>query len=136
MKLGKWRSIVSDNIKDRLYKILALAENGIAGEKETAKLLLTSLLEKHNLTLEDIGAAVKKVTVVLKYGTVMERKLACQIMWVVGGRDKVVYTCKQTWNAECECTSEQAVEMELMYDLHKRAMEASAPRFLSCLSKC
>jgi len=43
-----------ESILSRIRKILALAEQGVGGERENAKSILQKLLDKHGLTVEDI----------------------------------------------------------------------------------
>jgi hypothetical protein len=45
---------------ERAKKILALATRGVGGEKTNAEKLLTALLAKHGLTLEDLGQDTTK----------------------------------------------------------------------------
>lgn len=49
------RKELSEEVKSKLRKILALAESGIDGEREAAKNKLQALLLEHGLTLEDLA---------------------------------------------------------------------------------
>lgn len=48
---------MSDQIRDQLRKIAALAAVGVGGERDTAKALLDRLLAKHRLTMADLDDA-------------------------------------------------------------------------------
>ena len=52
---------IKPEIKKKLQKILALAENGSAGEQENARNMLQELLSKYNITIEDIACEVEKI---------------------------------------------------------------------------
>lgn len=40
-----------ENVKARIRKLLALAERGVGGEKETANRMLNKMLDRHGMTL-------------------------------------------------------------------------------------
>lgn len=46
--------MTNDQIKERIRKVLALAQQGDGGEMESAKIQLAAMLEKYGLRLEDI----------------------------------------------------------------------------------
>lgn len=48
-------------IKDRLLKILALAQGGVGGEKENAERMLEALCKKHGVTVDELeGRAIDR----------------------------------------------------------------------------
>ena len=50
-----------DTIRDKLIKIMALAESGIEGEKETAKRMLRELCRKHHVHPETLLSPKKQL---------------------------------------------------------------------------
>lgn len=69
--------------KDLLLKIKRLAEQGIGGEKTNAQALLTKLLKKHKMTLDDLNEN-KEELFFMKYNNMpFGERLLIQIMWQV-----------------------------------------------------
>lgn len=66
-------------LKDKLRKILELANRGIGGEQANAQSLLSDLLKQHNLTLDDI-ASEERYFYWLRYKYPFERQLIIQIL--------------------------------------------------------
>jgi hypothetical protein len=52
----------TDTTRDRLLKILRLAQQGVGGERDNAAALLDKLLRKHSMTLADLEAAERQPT--------------------------------------------------------------------------
>lgn len=61
--------MTNDQIKEKIRKVLALAQQGDGGEMEAAKIQLAAMLEKYGLRLEDI-ASDKRETCYFKYKNV------------------------------------------------------------------
>lgn len=78
--------MTNDQIKERIRKVLALAQQGDGGEMETAKIQLAAMLEKYGLRLEDI-ASDKRETCHFKYKNVDERRLLIAILFNTFGSD-------------------------------------------------
>lgn len=78
--------MTNDQIKERIRKVLALAQQGGGGEMETAKIQLAAMLEKYGLRLEDI-ASDKRETCHFKYKNVDERRLLIAILFNTFGSD-------------------------------------------------
>ena len=47
-----------DSSRDRLLKVLRLAQQGVGGERENAEVLLAKLLRKHSMTMADLEGAL------------------------------------------------------------------------------
>lgn len=57
--------MLSEKTKDRIKKLQALAERGVGGEKETAKVKLEKLLEDNGIhSIEDLEEAYKRLEAV------------------------------------------------------------------------
>ena len=67
-----------ESIKDQLLQIKALAERGVAGERETAARMLERLLTKHGLNLADLDGE-KKETVCFVIQNTREKELLIQV---------------------------------------------------------
>jgi hypothetical protein len=65
----------------RIKKILALAERGVDGEKDTAQSMLANMLKKHGLRMEDISdAECERKWVELSFADENEKTILCQIV--------------------------------------------------------
>jgi len=71
-----------ETIKEQLLKIKALAEQGIAGERETAARMLEGLLKKHGLRLEDLNADAKSLAW-FSFETTADKKLLFQVVAMI-----------------------------------------------------
>ena len=80
-----------ENIIERLKKIAALAERGIGGEKENAKRILARMMEKYEITLEDLGQGRKAKKHVFKYKSKWEREILFQCYYRASGKNEVRY---------------------------------------------
>src|SRR5689334_20902542 len=54
---------MSDEIRERMLKVLRLANQGIGGERANAEALLAKLLTRHNLTREELESSTEDRTV-------------------------------------------------------------------------
>lgn len=70
---------MNNNEKERLGKIVALAKNGIGGEKTAAMKVLKSLCKKYDLVLDDVlnDIGIEEFSFEIKKG---QRKLAIQVI--------------------------------------------------------
>lgn len=53
-----------EQIKERLAKMMALAERGVGGERDAAERLIQEIAAKHGISLDDIGSEVEREHVV------------------------------------------------------------------------
>lgn len=68
-----------ENVKARIRKLLALAERGVGGEKETANRMLNKMLDRHGMTMDDLRDDRRSMHPV-KCASDFERRLVAQIM--------------------------------------------------------
>lgn len=91
---------VDETIRERLLKVLRLAQQGVGGEKENAEALLAKLLRKHGLTRADLeeAAGVKRFTRVLELTArnMRERTILIQLIERFVGRDRELGQDKRT----------------------------------------
>lgn len=74
-------------------KLLALAKDGVGGEKETAQRMLDSFLEKHNLTITDIEPAIRTRRIVKGVNNEI-RQMFYNFTASIVGRDFQINNCK------------------------------------------
>jgi hypothetical protein len=79
-------------VERRLGKLLALAERGVEGEKDTAQRMLSNLLQKHGMTLDDFTGDAREMCWFKYGGGPAFRSLMNQIVLSVIGRERDRYT--------------------------------------------
>ena len=117
--------MTEERIKERIKALQALAEQGDGGEKINAQKLLDKILEKYNVTLDEVDEEEIKYYD-FHYTNKFEKKLLVQVM------AKVFYD-EDNWNlyktryarqrSGVYCTAAQALEIELEYEFHLRMFE-------------
>ena len=88
---------MNTEIKDKIAKVLELANRGIEGEKDAAKNALDRLIKKYNLSDEDL-AKIKLTKYFFKYKTNLDMMMFQQLLkyFFVGKNFRVVrYTYRQ-----------------------------------------
>lgn len=107
---------MDDKLKDKLLKLLELAERGVDGEKENAAMLLDKMLKKHGLTIEDINSELPSLKYYY-YTSIVSKKIINQIIYTVTGSAKV-YADKRNKCIYSEVTDYQHVQILEMVDFH------------------
>ena len=112
-----------ETVKDKLLKIKALADKGCAGEAINAKLLLDKLLDKYNLTIDDLSGVelknrrfnVPKNKMFLFYHIVYN---------VIGKRaEDLFYYGKKTTAQYAKVTDFEYLEISSMANFHFRQLD-------------
>lgn len=110
-------------LETRLRKLLILSERGIDGEKENASQMLNKLLDKHNLSIEDISDDVKNICW-FKYKGKLQEKLLRQIIASTAGRDVEMWINKGKRNIlGASITKCHMLEIEMLFNAYKVALE-------------
>ena len=113
---------MTENIKDKLSKILTLAQRGVGGEKKSAQLTLDRLMKKYNVTEDELRDDVKS-EYIFKYRTKNEYLLLIQIVYMVEdgtfGRS-FKYKNKRI---SFELTKVQFIEVSCFYSSYKEALK-------------
>ncbi|WP_422459163.1 hypothetical protein [Endozoicomonas sp. ALB115] len=104
--------------------LLALAQRGQDGEKDTAQRMLDKMLEANGLTYADLGQEVREWEVFNFGGKKILKRLLNQIVVSVIGRERGCYTDRARKNSVlAEVTIAEKIEIELKYSLYKKALE-------------
>ena len=116
-----------EELLKRLERVKALAERGVGGEKENAEALLKRLMEKYEISDEDIEDTSTR-TYFIRYQTQWERKLLHQIAYMHLGSGHSfgcvgTYTNRSRKKVGVECTPAQYIEIEADYEFFRTAME-------------
>ena len=122
-------------------KLKALAERGIDGEKQTAEKMLSALLKKHKITIEEIeDEKLEKYYFKLETG---EHDLWHQIIKQVNyyikcyGEfpKKLIKELELGGNYMIECTATNYIEIEAKYSFYKRLYNDELDIFYSAFLK-
>lgn len=122
--------MIAVSLRDKLRKVLAIAQSGQAGEREAAQNLLRNLLRHHGLTVEDLTDESSEVHY-FKVGRNADMKeLICQIYFMVTDTHNA-----KVWTSKChpgcvglEVTKMQAADIETYYSVLGPAMKLEMRR--------
>lgn len=110
-----------ERIKQRLYKLVALAERGASGERENAEARLDKLLAKHGIDKSEFLETENVLDYDFSYSSAMEKRLLIQIIASFGFDS---YTPYRSVKKLCiECTRAQGAEIGLQFDVYRKALK-------------
>ena len=114
---------MNKSIESKLRKLLILSERGVDGEKENDADMLHKLLDKHDLTLNDISDEAKEIFW-FKYKGKFQEQLLHQIIVATAGRGVECWTQKRKRTVfGATVTKYQMIEIEMLFDAYKIALE-------------
>lgn len=113
-----------ESIRGRLLKIKALAENGYEGEAKAARHLLEKVLEKHNMTFEDLAQEELKKRE-FRVPRDMNYLFAHVVAQIIGAKRarKITYYTNKPSMKYCEVTDLEYLEIANMFDFHFRQLK-------------
>lgn len=109
-----------------LKKVKSLAERGVGGEKENAEVLLRKLMEKYNVTEEELSDDVESWYEIEYHGR-FERDIVLQCIAKVKA-DAKGYKTSGKWNVKC--TKAEFIEMNELCVFYRRALQEDLDIFL------
>ncbi|MCT4665631.1 MAG: hypothetical protein N4A45_10395 [Flavobacteriales bacterium] len=119
---------MSDKLKDKLSKLYELTKRGVDGEKVNAEFMLNRLLEKHDLTIEDIDQETPKERY-YPYTGLLKKKIILQIIYKVSNNESI-YGVKGYKEIAAKVTDYQHVQILEMIDFHFENFEKERKQFL------
>ena len=112
-------------IPEKLLHVYQLALDGVGGEKENAEQLLQKLLQKYNITLEDLERSEKPSSHVFEVHSRYERKLMVQIAYKVLQKRPQFYHVRTGYSNRISptkysltCTEAQFIEIQFLLDFY------------------
>jgi len=111
---------IPDKLEAKIKKLLALSENGIDGEKETATKFLNNLLDKHGIKLEDLDD-LNICRHAFSYKTKMEKRLLFQIISSVIGQVDT-YRKQGGKSIYIDSTYEDFLDIQMKFDVYGRSL--------------
>lgn len=125
--------------RERLLKKLgalkALADRDVGGEKVNAEERLRYLMQKHNITEDDLEDAGVRLYWI-RYKTEYERKLLFQLAYMYTGSGHA-HGCIGKWSNRprkevgIDCTPAQYIEIESDFDFYRAALKEEMDIFYS-----
>jgi hypothetical protein len=117
---------LDEKIQTKLRKLMALAERGVGGEKETARRMLEKMLARHGLTIESLTEEERSIAW-FKFSHENERRLGRQLAAkVLNSRDSSAYALYRSPGRKKQfgvmLTPAEAVEFDLHYDVLRKAL--------------
>ena len=112
-----------DNVvKELLKKLKALAERGVGGEKINAEMLLSKLMQKHNISENDIADDIQ-YRVPLIFKSEIEKRLGLQILCKVCNTSTIVTETRKYSKGKffVLLTASERLQYEFEFDFYSRA---------------
>lgn len=121
-----------ERILQKIKRVQALAERGVAGERESAAATFDRLMKQYGISEADIAEERREIAW-FRFKTPLERKLLGQVIYAVTGRDAYgcvgTYTNRTRKQLGVECTAAERLEIELSFEFFNAAMEEELERF-------
>ena len=135
-----------EDIIAKILKVKALAERGSEGEKANAERMLSELMQRYNISDEDINVD-KQDVYLLDTENEMFLQLFVQIYHLNYGRDreildgtKIPKKLKKEWagygfgdengNIAIKCTKAEFIEIKMLFDIYKEDLKRQYDTFL------
>ena len=117
-------------LKERLLKIYALAQQGVGGEKENAEAILQRALAENQLTLDDLLKGQNcKYRRWFKYSNIAEQRLIVQILGKIKNINRVPVLIKPKSKEICaELTHQETVLASMLVDVYLMAFRKEAKK--------
>lgn len=122
-----------ERILQKIKRVQALAERGVAGERESAAATLDRLMKQYGISEAEIEEDRREIAW-FRFKTPLERRLLGQVIYAVTGRSAYgcvgTYTNRTRKQLGIECTAAERLEIELSFEFFKAAMEEELERFI------
>lgn len=115
--------MMDDRIRNRLIKVLELAQRGVGGERINAQKILNEQLAKWNMTIEDLGLEPETELAVYVVKGRLEKMLICQIAVYVCNSEKVMHDLTRRGRVKIKATVIQHIEIEAMFRYYRKLLK-------------
>ena len=110
-------------VHEKLRKLLALARQGVGGERRNAQSLLEALMEKHGVTLDTLEGERQKLCWLRPSRTPFGKKLFGQTLFAVVGKRTTWKSARFSGSVGVDMTPAERVEFELRYAAYVPALK-------------
>lgn len=112
-----------ESLKDKLFKLKALAERGVGGEADNARRLLRKLCADNDIDLSDLDATMSPKDTLFKVGrSTLYKTLFMQCYAYVTNKQTISYKTDGV-NCWVEVTPLQAAQIRDLFEWHKVNMD-------------
>lgn len=123
-----------ESIKSKLKKLLALAEGGVGGEADNARILLEKLCEEHGVSLDELLDTDKRDWYRFEIGVrKIFKSLFVQCYCYVTGKHSVEYRQQNKATIAVELTAYEFTELSSMFFWHKENFKKDIDNILETL---
>ena len=112
-----------DSIRDRLLKVLRLAQEGVGGERENAEVLLAKLLKKHAMTMADLEgpAGQSGARTWLPSSSDDERTVLAQLVVRMFGTGRKVFRGNHSFDLGVDVTPSEHAALTIAWEVYRAA---------------
>ena len=112
-----------ESIRNRLLKVLRLAQEGVGGERENAEVLLAKLLRKHSMTMADLEGALDqpRASVWVPASSEDERAVLAQLVVRLFGMDRTVWRRTNSLDLGLEATPSEHSALVIAWEVYRAA---------------
>lgn len=119
----------NEKIISKLRKILALARQGVGGEKTNAEAMLAKLMAKHGVTLDDLDDSAPVSRWDFPYRSDIEKRLLYQIICATLNQPSTATYRRPGKRAlRVDMTKAQKMEVDLAFSIYKKALKKEIER--------
>lgn len=112
-----------ESIRNRLLKVLRLAQQGVGGERENAEVLLAKLLRKHSMTMADLEGAVDQPRSLfwIAAGDSEERTVLSQLIMRLFGTTRKLWHRTGETNLGVDVTPSEHAALVIAWEVYRAA---------------
>lgn len=112
-----------ETIRNRLLKVLRLAQQGMGGERENAEALLEKLLRKHSMTLADLDGSLEAplARVWMNAADVDERAVLSQLAIRLFGTKRKLWTQHGKMDVGVDVSPSERAALEIAWEVYRPA---------------
>lgn len=119
----------NEKVISKLRKILALARQGVGGEKTNAEAMLTKLMAKHGVTLDDLDDSAPVSRWDFPYRSDIEKRLLYQIICATLNQPSVdAYRQRGKRAMRVDMTKAQKMEVDISFSIYRKALSKEIER--------
>lgn len=113
----------STDIRERLLKVLRLAQEGVGGERENAAVLLDKLLRKHSMTMAELEGATEQARTRAWFAATDddERTVLSQVVVSLFGIERRTWRGSASFDVGIDLTSSERAALTIAWDVYRAA---------------
>lgn len=121
---------MKEEVREKLMKLLALAQRGVGGEAVNARKMLEEALWRTGTVIDDLDDS-RTARQLWAYKDVYEGRLLTQIVATVCGHAVRIGKLVGRKQIGTECTPSQRVEIDMLYNAHRKQLRKDMEDFFN-----